>query len=298
MDVSGNRITFWFGCNMLRHAEMIRLSIMLLERVGYDVERRRRTGLLLRHGARPSAARREQHGRAHRRPLQRGRREGGARHGRDVVPVLPHAHVRHHVAGQRGGVRDRAHHGAAGRPSRAPGAAADGAGEAARAAASASGICDARARQRPGRAICFRAFQACSSSQGPAHPGHMCSALAAVPGALAKAARETWDAAVAEALRHGLHDLPLLPPRVGGPGRQGRRACQELGASRRRGAWGSRPATPISAGARAALLTLPLSKGPTSRATMALVEPELAQAAPAVEAPLACLCVCERRRSD
>jgi Fe-S oxidoreductase len=30
---------------------------------------------------------------------------------------------------------------------------------------------------------------------GPAHPGHMCSALAAVPGALAKAAGETWDAA-------------------------------------------------------------------------------------------------------
>src|SRR4029434_2528428 len=37
MAVSNNRVTFWFGCNMLRHAEMIRLSIMLLERVGYDV---------------------------------------------------------------------------------------------------------------------------------------------------------------------------------------------------------------------------------------------------------------------
>lgn len=32
------RITFWFGCNMLRHAEMIRLSMLLLERAGYDVE--------------------------------------------------------------------------------------------------------------------------------------------------------------------------------------------------------------------------------------------------------------------
>jgi Fe-S oxidoreductase len=32
---------------------------------------------------------------------------------------------------------------------------------------------------------------------GPSHAGHMCSALAAVPGALAKAARETWTAAVA-----------------------------------------------------------------------------------------------------
>ena len=37
MALGGDRITFWFGCNMLRHAEMIRLSIMLLERVGYDV---------------------------------------------------------------------------------------------------------------------------------------------------------------------------------------------------------------------------------------------------------------------
>ena len=37
MDVGTERITFWFGCNMLRHAEMIRLSVMLLERVGYDV---------------------------------------------------------------------------------------------------------------------------------------------------------------------------------------------------------------------------------------------------------------------
>ena len=36
MAVGDDRVTFWFGCNMLRHAEMIRLSIMLLERVGYD----------------------------------------------------------------------------------------------------------------------------------------------------------------------------------------------------------------------------------------------------------------------
>lgn len=35
---ASERITFWFGCNMLRHAEMIRLSILLLERAGYDVE--------------------------------------------------------------------------------------------------------------------------------------------------------------------------------------------------------------------------------------------------------------------
>ena len=37
MALAQERVTFWFGCNMLRHAEMIRLSILLLERVGYDV---------------------------------------------------------------------------------------------------------------------------------------------------------------------------------------------------------------------------------------------------------------------
>ena len=33
--------------------------------------------------------------------------------------------------------------------------------------------------------------------QGAAHPGHMCSALAALPGALQRAARETWEGASA-----------------------------------------------------------------------------------------------------
>ena len=37
MALEDRRVTFWFGCNMLRHAEMIRLSILLLERVGFDV---------------------------------------------------------------------------------------------------------------------------------------------------------------------------------------------------------------------------------------------------------------------
>jgi len=38
MALTGNRVTFWFGCNMLRHAELIRLSMHLLEKAGYDVE--------------------------------------------------------------------------------------------------------------------------------------------------------------------------------------------------------------------------------------------------------------------
>src|SRR5205085_6114484 len=33
--------------------------------------------------------------------------------------------------------------------------------------------------------------------EGPAHPGHMCSGLATVPGALKAAIGETWSAAVA-----------------------------------------------------------------------------------------------------
>jgi Fe-S oxidoreductase len=32
--------------------------------------------------------------------------------------------------------------------------------------------------------------------EGPAHPGHMCSALAAVPGALTNAVNDTWTAAI------------------------------------------------------------------------------------------------------
>ena len=37
MALTSDKITFWFGCNMLRHAEMIRLSMLLLEKAGYDV---------------------------------------------------------------------------------------------------------------------------------------------------------------------------------------------------------------------------------------------------------------------
>ncbi len=37
LDAAPRKVTFWFGCNMLRHAEMIRLSMLLLEKAGYDV---------------------------------------------------------------------------------------------------------------------------------------------------------------------------------------------------------------------------------------------------------------------
>ena len=38
LETPAQKVTFWFGCNMLRHAEMIRLSMLLLEKAGYDVE--------------------------------------------------------------------------------------------------------------------------------------------------------------------------------------------------------------------------------------------------------------------
>ncbi|MFM9942607.1 MAG: heterodisulfide reductase-related iron-sulfur binding cluster [Hyphomicrobiaceae bacterium] len=38
LTTDARRVTFWFGCNMLRHAEMIRLSMLLLEKAGFDVE--------------------------------------------------------------------------------------------------------------------------------------------------------------------------------------------------------------------------------------------------------------------
>lgn len=37
MTPDPERVTFWFGCNMLRHAELIRLSMTLLQRAGLDV---------------------------------------------------------------------------------------------------------------------------------------------------------------------------------------------------------------------------------------------------------------------
>jgi Fe-S oxidoreductase len=70
MAVSDNRITFWFGCNMLRHAEMIRLSIMLLERAGYDVRAADGPAYCCGTAHDQSTAGSEQHGGPDRQPLQ------------------------------------------------------------------------------------------------------------------------------------------------------------------------------------------------------------------------------------
>ena len=93
-------ITFWFGCNMLRHAEMIRLAIMLLERVGYDVSAAGGPGYCcgttLDHQPHPASNMASRTVARFNQAAEKQER----RHGRDVVPVVPHAHVRHHGAGQ------------------------------------------------------------------------------------------------------------------------------------------------------------------------------------------------------
>ena len=98
MAVSDNRVTFWFGCNMLRHAEMIRLSIMLLELAGYDV--RAAGGPAY---CRSTAHDHQPHGASNMagRTVSRSTRppRGWSRHCRDLVCLVPHAHVRHHGAG-------------------------------------------------------------------------------------------------------------------------------------------------------------------------------------------------------
>ena len=70
MALGSDRVTFWFGCNMLRHAEMIRLTIMLLERAGYDVRTVGGPGYCCgtAHDHQPRCC--QQHGGAYRGPLQ------------------------------------------------------------------------------------------------------------------------------------------------------------------------------------------------------------------------------------
>ena len=179
---------------MLRHAEMIRLSIMLLERVGYDVSAAGGPAYCC-----GTAHDHQPHGASNMAARTVGRfNEAAEKEGRGtVVTWCPSCHM--HMS-----------------DIMSPGNAA-----AFEIAHITELLADRAERLAPLLQVpvkrrvllhrhlgfathvpstiawrdCFRAFQACSWSPGPAHPGHMCSALAAVPGALAKAARETWDAA-------------------------------------------------------------------------------------------------------
>jgi Fe-S oxidoreductase len=196
MALGDDRITFWFGCNMLRHAEMIRLSIMLLERVGYDVgaaggpayccgtahdhQPRGASNMAERTVARFNAA---------------ADKEGRS----TVVTWCPscHMHMSDIMAPGNQATFDIAHitELLADRAERL------------------TPLLSTPVRRRVllHRHLGFATHVPVNSRvadllsriaglelvEGPAHPGHMCSALAAVPGALAAAASATWAAAAA-----------------------------------------------------------------------------------------------------
>ena len=196
MAIAGDRITFWFGCNMLRHAEMIRLSIMLLERAGYDVSAAGGPAYCCgtAHDHQPQAA-------SHMAARTVARfNEGADDHGRGtVVTWCPscHIHMSDIMAPGNATRFDVAHitefladsvellapllivpvkrrvllHRHVGFATHVP------------------------VNDRVGRLL--SRIPGLELFEGPAHPGHMCSAIAAVPGALAAAARDTWTAAVA-----------------------------------------------------------------------------------------------------
>ena len=197
MDVGADRITFWFGCNMLRHAEMIRLSIMLLERAGYDVSAAGGPAYCC-----GTAHDHQPHGASNMAARTVGRfNEAAEKEGRGkVVTWCPSCHM--HMS-----------------DIMSPGNAA--AFEVAHITELLAERADRLApllqvavnrRVLLHRHLGFATHVAVNDRvagllsripglqlvQGPAHPGHMCSALSTVPGALAKAARETWAAASAD----------------------------------------------------------------------------------------------------
>lgn len=197
MAVSRDRVTFWFGCNMLRHAEMIRLSILLLERVGYDVSAVGGPAYCCgtAHDHEPRAA-----SNMAARTVARFN-EGAQKDARDrVITWCPscHMHMSDIMAPGNATHFDIAH------LSEILSDCAD----------TLAPLMTAPVKRRAlvHRHVGFATHAPANDRvvnvlaripglelvEGPAHPGHMCSALAAVPGALAAAAGETWRAAAAE----------------------------------------------------------------------------------------------------
>jgi Fe-S oxidoreductase len=197
MDVGGERITFWFGCNMLRHAEMIRLSIMLLERVGYDVSAAGGPAYCC-----GTAHDHQPHGASNMAARTVGRfNEAAEKEGRGkVVTWCPSCHMHmSDIMSPGNAVAFEVAHITELLAERAE-----------RLAPLLQVVVNRRVLLH--RHLGFATHVAVNDRvagllsripglqlvQGPAHPGHMCSALSTVPGALAKAARETWGAASAD----------------------------------------------------------------------------------------------------
>ena len=196
MALDSDRVTFWFGCNMLRHAEMIRLSIMLLERAGYDVRTVGGPGYCCgtAHDHQPRAAS-NMAARTVGRFNEAAEKEGRGK----VVTWCPscHMHMSDIMSPGNATAFEIAHvtELLAERADRL------------------AGLLQVPVQRRVllHRHLGFATHVAVNERvagllsripglqlrQGPAHPGHMCSALAALPDALKHAARETWEGASA-----------------------------------------------------------------------------------------------------
>jgi Fe-S oxidoreductase len=195
MAVSDNRVTFWFGCNMLRHAEMIRLSIMLLERTGYDVSAAGGPAYCCgtSHDHQPHGAS-NMAGRTVSRFNEAATKDGRG----TVVTWCPSCHM--HMS-----------------DIMAPGnrVAFDISHISELLVASIDRLAPLLTVPVPRRVLLHRhlgfsthvpindrvtdvlsRIPGLELIEGPAHPGHMCSGLATVPGALKAVISETWSAAI------------------------------------------------------------------------------------------------------
>ena len=233
MAVSDDRVTFWFGCNMLRHAEMIRLSIMLLERVGYDVKRGRRSGLLLRDDPRSRTPSREQYGGSHRRNGSTRARQGtGAIKSITWCPSC-HMHMSDIMAPGNATHFDIAHlseilSDRAARLTSAMNVPVKRRVLLHRHVGFATHVDDQQSRRR--RAVSN--FGARTHRRAcPSRP-HVQLACRGSRRACRRRSRYL-ERCRREPLRHCLHDLSFLPSRIGRAGWQGEHSYPQLGASRR-----------------------------------------------------------------
>jgi len=195
MAMTDDRITFWFGCNMLRHAEMIRLSILLLEKVGYDVSAAGGPAYCCgtAHDHQPHAA-----SNMAERTVSRFNDAASAEGRSTVVTWCPSCHM--HMSDIM----------APGNPT-----SFDIAHITELLAARADRLTPLLTHKVERRVLLHRhlgftthvsvndavrgvlaAIPGVEVIDGPAVPGHMCSALEATPGATAKVAKDTWDMAV------------------------------------------------------------------------------------------------------
>ncbi len=207
-------VTFWYGCNMARHGEIVRLVTRYprSHRCGCGAGRRAR--LLLRFAAGEERTHRRRHGRAHGGEIQPGR----PRDRDHVVPVVPHEHGRPHGAGDRDGVRHAAHHPTAGRTRRTAASFADPRRAGARAGSCAPWLSRPGARQHR-RADAARHDPRADGCRSPAarprpyvlrHRGRARRVGPGAPGDARSHGRGRR--------RHAGDRLPFLPPRSRGTG--------------------------------------------------------------------------------